>query len=207
MTAAEWRSAAEAVRDAELAEFRRRICVAPAHVGTCAIGRCGRCGGGTSSSSQQICSRCAQELGVCPFDQRMVGWGSVSEPEGEAIAVCWLALLMRGHSAERIAGKKALQSFPLEGLAEAAAELEHQGSSSPRSPATAEFIVGFRGAVPEGFTEGARFLNGAIVSVSPALGFVVVRTPDAVRFEEQAAVHPLVRYVELNAGGGHPPWD
>lgn len=203
----EWKARADALSDAELAEFRRRICVAPGHVGTCAIGRCSRCSGSTSSSTMHICERCAGELGVCPYDQRMTGWGSVSAPDGEAIAARWLALLMRGYAAERQAARKALKSFPLPGLDATIEELERQPGTSIRSPARAEFIVGFLNGVPNEVTEGAPFLNGVALSVSNALAYAVVLTEDAASFEEQAAKHPQVRYVELNTSGDKPPWN
>lgn len=207
MIPVDWIARADAVTDAELAEFRRRICVEPAHIGICAIGTCSRCGGGTASGSMQICDRCARELGVCPYDQRMTGWGSVSAPEGEAIAVQWLALWMRGYAAERIAARHALESIPLPGLSAVVAELERQPGSPTRSPATAEFIVGFRRGVPEGLAAGMPFLNGTVVSIEHALAFAVVRTPDAAAFEDEATGRPEVRYVELNSGGGKPPWE
>lgn len=207
MTAAEWRVRAEAVSDTELGEFRQKICVAPAHIGTCDIGKCSRCGGGTSSGTMYLCERCARELGVCPYDGRMVGRSAAGTPEDETLATCWLALLMRGYAAEKDAAKHAVRSFPFAGLDEAAVEVEHGEVPPHRSPATAEFIVGFRGGVPAGLTEGAEFLNGKVVSLTPVLSFVVVRTPDAARFEEAAAADPRVRYVELNVSGTHPPWD
>src|SRR5438128_1973572 len=120
----DWRARAEAVTDAELADFRGRICVVRGHIGLCAIGACGRCGEATPSCSMQICDSCAQELGVCPFDQLMTGCGSISAPDAEAHAARWLALLMCGYSAEREAARKALPSFPLPGLAAAAKELD-----------------------------------------------------------------------------------
>ncbi len=206
MTPMEWKTRADALSDAEVAEFRRRICVVPGHIGTCAMGRCSRCGGGTSSNTMQICKGCATELGVCPFDQRMTGWGSVSSSDGEEIAARWLALLMRGYGAEREAARKALEGFPLPGLATAVRELERQPETPTRSPARAEFIVGF-GRVPEGLAEGTAFLNGTVVSVNTALSYAVVLTADAASFEEQAAKHSQVRFVELNSGPDKPPWD
>jgi hypothetical protein len=73
--------------------------------------------------------------------------------------------------------------------------------------ARAKFIVGFLGRIPDGLTEGATFLNGTVVGVDPALAFAVVQTTDAASFEDQAAEHPRVRYVELNVSGDKPPWD
>jgi hypothetical protein len=154
----------------------------------------------------QICERCADELGVCPFDQRMTGWGSVCSSNGEEIAARWLALLMRGYEAERKAARKALEGFTLPGLSEALRELERQRGTPARSPARAEFIVGF-GRIPEGLAEGTTFLNGTVVSINTALTYAVVRTEDAASFEEAAAQHSQVRYVELNASADKPPWD
>src|SRR2546426_810491 len=111
MTAGEWIQRAEAVTDAELAEFRRRICVTGGHIGTANIGTCSRCGGHTSSGSMSLCHQCGTELGVCQFDGRMTGWGAASAGEPEAVAVRWLALLMRGYSAERQAAERALPQF------------------------------------------------------------------------------------------------
>lgn len=202
MDRADWQTRVEAVTDVELADFRRRICVVGGHIGLCAIGTCGRCGGATSSCSMQMCQRCADELGVCPFDQLMTGWGSVGAPDEEAIAARWLALLMRGYSAERAAAKRALPSFPLPGIAVAVGELEQQAGTPSRSPARAEFIVGFQDHIPAGVEEGAAFLNGTVGQVNSALGFAVVQTGDAAHFEALAAADPRVRYVELNAPGG-----
>ncbi|MEW6209801.1 MAG: hypothetical protein AB1631_15665 [Acidobacteriota bacterium] len=207
MTFIEWKTRADALTDAEVAEFRRRICVSPGHIGTCAIGRCSRCGGSTASTSMQICERCATGLGVCPFDQRMTGWGSVSSSDSEKIAARWLALLMRGYGAERKAARKALEGFALPGLSAAVRELERQPGTATRSPARAEFIVGFLGRVPEGLAEGAEFLNGTVVKVNAALTYAVVQTADAASFEELAAKHSQVRYVELNASPDNPPWE
>lgn len=199
MTLIEWKTRADAVSDAELTEFRQRICVATGHVGLCVPGLCGRCGGGTASISMAICERCATELGVCPYDQRMTGWGSASAQDGEAIAARWLALLMRGYKAEREAAKKALRSFPLVGLATAFEELERQPGTPTCSPARAAFIVGFHGCVPDDLTEGAAFLNGTVVRIfNPAHGMAIVQTADAACFEDLAAKDPQVRYVELS---------
>lgn len=194
----DWQTRAEAVTDAELADFRRTICVVRGHIGLCAMGTCGRCGGGTPSCSMQICDRCAGELGVCPFDQLMTGWGSVSAPDADAIAARWLALLMRGYSAEREAARRALETFPLPDLAAAASELDQPVGTSTRSPARAEFIVGFHGPLPDGVAEGATFLNSTVVRVDTALSIAVVDTADAARFEALAAQDPRVRYLELD---------
>jgi hypothetical protein len=198
MDPADWQARAEAVTDAELTDFRRRICVVGGHIGLCALGTCSRCGGVTSSCSMSICRRCADELGVCPFDQLMTGWGSVSAPEGEAMAVLWLALLMRGYSVERAVAVRALQSFPLAGVTEAVRGVEQRPGSMTRSPVAAEFIVGFHGRLPDGVEAGRAFLNGTVVRVDGVLGFAVVRTGDAARFEALAAEDARVRYVELN---------
>jgi hypothetical protein len=202
MSDTDWRTRAEAVTDAELAGFRKQICVVAGHFHLNACGSCSRCGGGTPSCSMRICDRCAGELGVCPFDQLMTGWGSVSAPDEEAIAARWLALLMRGYSAERAAARKALSSFPLPGIAAAAGELDQPAGTPTRSPARAEFIVGFARSLPDGVSAGVPFLNGTIVRVNTALGSAVVQTADAAHFETLAAQDPRVRFVELNAPGG-----
>ena len=199
MTLIEWKTRADAVSDAELAEFRRRICVVTGHVGLCVPGLCSRCDGGTASISMEICEGCASEMGVCPYDQRMTGWGSVSAQDGEAIAARWLALLRRGYKAEREAAKRALLGFPLAGLATDFEQLERQPGTLTCSPAQAEFTVGFHGRVPNDLTEGAMFLNGTVVRVfNPAHGLVIVQTTDAARFEDLAAKDPQVRYIELS---------
>jgi hypothetical protein len=152
MTAAPWLARAEAVTDAELADFRRRICVWPGHVCLWAIGLCGRCGGSTPSCSMSLCRSCARELGVCPFDRLMTGWGSTSGGDRDGPAARWLALLVRGYSAERDAASRALADWPDPGVAAAARELARRPGPAPggRSPVPAEFLVGFDRPLPAG---------------------------------------------------------
>jgi hypothetical protein len=200
MSAATWRVLAELITDADLAAFRQLICVKGGHPGLAALGACTRCGGVTSSCSMSICDQCAGELGVCPFDQRLTGWGSESAPEREAIGALWLALLIRGYSEERAAAKRALDGWPDPELVTTAREIElHSRLIAPgQSPVEAEFIVGFHGAIPIGVVEGALFHEARIARVDSPLRFATVRAPDAAGFEARARRDPRVRYVELN---------
>jgi hypothetical protein len=197
LTPADWVERAQAVSDAELAEFRLRICVTGGHIGNANIGTCSRCGGATSSGSMSLCKTCGEELGVCQFDGRLTAWGSQSADDPEGIAARWLALLMRGYSNERDAATRALPGFELPGLAEALAAAADQDPASG-SPTTAELIVGFAGEIPEGLPEGSTFLGAPVVSVNPALRSALVRPADAREFEIRAQADPRVGFIELN---------
>lgn len=199
MTPEEWQALGDAVTDAALDDFRSRICVQPCHVGTCAIGSCRICRGATPSTSMRLCDACASRRGVCPYDELLAGWGEEAGGDPVAAAALWLALLRRGFSAEREAARKALATFRLPGL-EAASQGERAPGSPVRSPAAAEFLVLF-GRLPEGLTVGERFANGLVVHLNPKLNYVVVRTEDAARFEEEAAALPGVQHVGLNRTG------
>lgn len=200
MAAPTWRVLAELITDADLAAFRGRICVKGAHPALAALGSCSRCGGVTSSCSMSICDQCAGELGVCPFDQRLTGWGRESAREKETIGALWLALLIRGYSAERAAAKRALDRWPDADLAATALEIEQRAGPmlTSRSPVEAEFIVGFHGEVPAAVAEGAHFLDALVLRVDSPLRFATVRAADAAGFEMRAGRDPRVRYVELN---------
>ena len=190
----DWVARAQAVSDEELADFRLRICVTGAHPGIASIGRCSRCGGATSSGSMSLCEGCGQELGVCQYDQRMVGWGPGNQGDPEEHAVRWLALLMRGYSSERSAAARALPQFGLPGLEDAAQAAPRE----QRSPAVAEFIVGFAGSLPDEVSVGADFLGTPVLRVQDPLRHISVQPADAREFEERAVASPDVRFVELN---------
>jgi hypothetical protein len=192
-----WIERARTVTDAELAQFRQRICVTGNHIGTAAIGSCSRCGGATSSSSMSLCVSCGTELGVCQFDGRLTGWGSESADDPEGMAVRWLALLMCGYSDERAAAARALPGFALPGFAEAVATVG-DAPQAGRAPTRAELIVGFHGNVPEVVAPGATFFGADVVSVDPALRFAVLRPIDARDFQARVRTDPRVAYVELN---------
>src|SRR5438105_13157235 len=105
---AQWRSLGDAVTDSDLEDFRGRICVKPGHIGLAAIGSCSRCAGMTSSCSMSICKRCAESLGVCPYDELLNRCGTASEGDAEKIAACGLALVPRGYSNGRDGAGNAL---------------------------------------------------------------------------------------------------